>query len=135
VLLNAVVNWSATFTPSSVTTLNVPGYADITFEILRNDIVIYRVGQTATQKGFPLVQPAFQFSRPTSTFEIASLLYFDTTPIFCNEKIDFAERNTYTLAATNINLIAPQVSIIPATTSAAVGAVTLVATEVEACKK
>ncbi|MDR3589509.1 MAG: hypothetical protein P4N41_07575 [Negativicutes bacterium] len=134
VLLSAVVNWSATFTPPTPTAvLNVPGFADVTFELLRNGVVIYRVDQTAVQKGVPLVQPTFPFTT-VSTFEIASLLHFDFrlpgfdfTPPLCLQ-----EFNVYTLRATNIALVPPQVATGTATTTAAVGAATLVAEKVEA---
>ena len=128
VLLSATINWSATFTPPTpAAVLNVPGFADVTFELLRNGIVIYRVDQTAIQKGFPLNQPAFLFTVTVSTFEIASLLHFDFTLPACHH-----EFNVYTLRATNIALTAPQVATGTATTTAAVGAVTLVAEKVEA---
>ena len=129
VLLSAVVNWSATFTPAAATTLNAPGFADVTFELLRNGIVIYRVNQTIEQKGFPLVQ-TIQFTTATSSFQIASLLYFDFIPTICRNQF-----HVYTLRATNIALTNPQVPAgSTATTTAAAGAVTLVAEKTEACR-
>jgi len=148
VLLNAVVNWSATFTPPATpSVLNLTGFADVTFELLLNGSVIYRVSQSAVQKAIPLSQPTFLFAIASTTYEIASLLHFDTTPadfnigcklgsnIGCNIGCNCSGINTYTLRATNIFLVPPQVSTGIATTSAVVGAVTLVAEKVNACKK
>lgn len=127
VLLSAVINWSATFTPpSSVSTssiLNTPGYANVTFEFLTNGVVVYRVTQTAVQKGFPINQPTVLFTLAVPTYEIASMLFLDTTPICCNRHQKF---NTYTLRANNIALVSPTISTGGATTTAAVGAVTFV---------
>jgi len=128
VSLSAVINWSATFSPpSSVSTsslLNTPGYADVTFEFLRNGIVIYRVTQTSVQKGMPLNQPAVLFTLAIPTYEIASMLFLDLTPIRYS---GHPEPNVYTLRATNISLIPPQISIVGgATTTAEVGAVTFI---------
>lgn len=133
VLLNAVVNWSATFTPPSTTaTLVVPGLASITFEILRNGAVLYRVSQTAIQNAF--------FTRPDGTttpltvYQIATLLHFDTAldaPQFCNE--GSPQLDVYLLRATNVLLVAPQVSAGTAVTTAAVGAVTFIAEKAKTC--
>lgn len=127
VLLSAVINWSATFTPpSSVSTstlLNTPGYANVTFEFLTNGVVVYRVTQTAVQKGFPINQPTVLFTLAVPTNEIASMLFLDTTPNCCNQHQKF---NIYTLRANNIALIPPIISTGGATTTAAVGAVTFV---------
>ncbi len=134
VLLSAVVNWSATFTPPTPTAvLNVPGFANVTFELLRNGVVIYRVDQTTVQAATPLVQPVFPFTT-VSTFGIASLLHFDFTPLVFDSTIAccHSEFTVYTLRATNIVLTAPQVAAGTATTTAAAGAVTLVAEIVEA---
>ncbi|MDF2501352.1 MAG: hypothetical protein K0Q77_2066 [Anaerosporomusa subterranea] len=134
VLLNAVVNWSSTFTPPGTTaTLVVPGFANVTFEILRNGVVIYRVTQTAIQNSF-FTQPAGTTTSLT-TYQIATLLHFDTTsvvPQFCNERAP--KINVYTLRATNILLVAPQVSAGTAVTTAAVGAVTFIAEKIKACR-
>jgi hypothetical protein len=127
VLLSAVINWSATFIPpSSISTssiLNNPGYANVTFEFLTNGVVIYRVTQTTAQKGFPINQPTVLFTLAIPTYEIASMLFLDTTPLCCNRHPQF---NSYTLRATNITLVSPVVSTGGATTTAAVGAVTFV---------
>lgn len=124
VLLSAVINWSATFSPPATpSVLNVPGFADITFEFLTNGTVVYRVTQTAMQKGIPLIQPTFLFTVAVSTFEIASMLFLDTTPL-CNSCHKLC--NVYTLRATNISLVTPQTVTGGATTTAAVGAVTFV---------
>lgn len=138
VLLNAVVNWSATFTPpTTASVLNVPGFADVTFELLLNGTVIYRVSQTAIQKAVPLVQPTFLFTNASTTYQIASLLHFDITPVDQHVVCGCSglNINTYTLRATNIFLSPPQVSAGTATTTALVGAVTLVAEKVAACSK
>ncbi|MDF2571909.1 MAG: hypothetical protein K0R55_3513 [Sporomusa sp.] len=134
VLLNAVVNWSSAFNPpSSTATLVVPGFADITFEILRNGVVIYRVTQTAIQNAF-FTQP-IGTTTVLTTYQIATLLFFDTPPVvqqFCNEGAP--QLNVYTLRATNILLVAPQVSSETATTTAAIGAITFIAEKVKACR-
>ena len=120
--LSATVNWSATFIPPDTpAVLNVPGFADVTFEILLNNIaVIYRVAQTAVQKGFPLIQPSFLFTIAVPTYEIASLGHFDRS-------LPVEEHRVYTLRATNISLTAPQVAAGTAVTTAQVGAVTFTA--------
>jgi len=128
VLLNAVINWSATFMPPATSAaLNVPGFADATFEIARNGFVINTVTQTAVQKGTPL-QTGFLFTETVPTFDIASLLHLDTTPLHS----DFREF-VYTLRATNISIVPPQVTGGGATASAEVGAVTFVAQVIESC--
>lgn len=120
VILNAVVNWSATFTPSATaTTLVTPGFADVTFEFLRNGQVIYRVSQTVMQKGIPL---SGDFTAATTTLTTTALLHFN---------IATHGSHTYTLRANNIVLTAPVLASGTATTSAAVGAVTLIAEGVE----
>lgn len=134
VLLNAVINWSSTFTPlSTMATLVAPGFANVTFELLRSGAVIYRVTQTAMQNAF--------FAQPTgtttalTTYQIAAVLHFDTILAgkqFCNEAAP--PINAYTLRATNILLVAPQVSAGTAVTTAAVGAVTLIAEKTKACR-
>lgn len=127
VLLEAVINWSATFIPpasvSASSLLNIPGYANVTFEFLANGIVIYRVTQTAVQKGFPINQPTVLFTAAVPTYEIASMLFVDTAPLCHNRHQKF---NIYTLRATNITLIAPEFSTGGAAAAAAVGAVTFV---------
>lgn len=125
VSLSAVINWSATFFPpsgvSSSTILNNPGYANVTFEFLRNGVIIYRVNQTAGQNGFPINQPTALFTLAVPTFEIASMLFLDTTPL-CNNRHQKA--NTYILRANNIILVPPAFTASGATTTAQVGAVT-----------
>ena len=119
VILQAVINWRATFTPNDTTyALTTPGFADVTFELLLNGQVVYRVSQTAMQKGIPLTG---NFATATSTDEMTVLLHFD---------IPVRGNNTYTLQATNIVLTAPVLASGTATTSAAVGAVTFVVEEV-----
>lgn len=126
VLLSAVINWSATFIPpSSVSTssiLNTPGYANVTFEFLTNGVVIYRVTQTAAQMGFPINQPTVLFTLAVPTYEIASMLFLDTTSFCCKQQ----KMNNYTLRATNITLVSPAVATGGASTTANVGAVTFV---------
>lgn len=128
VLLQASINWSVTFIPpssiSNASILNTPGYANVTFEFLRNGIVIYRVTQTAVQKGIPLNQPTTLFTLAIPTYEIAAMLFVDLMPI---RHAQHHGSTAYTLRATNIILFAPQIaSIGGATITAAVGAVTFV---------
>lgn len=124
VLLSAVINWSATFTPppsiSTSSILTTAGYANVTFEFLTNGSVVYRVTQTAVQKGIPLNQPTVLFTTAVPTYEIASMLFSD--PARCHR----TEANVYMLRATNILLAAPLIVTGGATTTAAVGAVTFV---------
>lgn len=125
IILEAVINWSATFSPpssiSSSSILNNTGYANVTFEFLKNEVVIYRVTQTAAQTGISLNQPTVLFTSPVSTYEIASMLFFDANSFHgcCSE--------IYQLRATNILLSAPKLSTGGATITAAVGAVTFLA--------
>ena len=131
VLLSGVINWSATFTPPATpSALNVPGFVDVTFEILRDGIVLYTVTQTAVQKGAPVNQE-FLFTTAVPTFELAALLHLDnrTLSSICDNSREFI----YTLRATNVLLAAPQVDAGVATVTAAVGGVTLVAQEFAAC--
>jgi hypothetical protein len=128
VALSAVINWSATFIPpasiSTISILNTPGYADVTFEFLRNGVVIYRVTQTAAQKAIPLNQPTVIFTSAIPTYEIASMLFFDRIPI-CDSR--HRKHSIYTVRATNIALVAPQVLVTGgASTTAEVGAITFV---------
>jgi hypothetical protein len=129
VLLSAVINWSATFIPpasvSTTSILNNPGYANVTFEFLRNGIVIYRVTQTAIQNGFPINQPTVLFTLAVPTYEIASMLFLDTASICCNRHPNIS---CYTVRANNITLVSPIVATGGAVTTAAVGAVTFVVT-------
>lgn len=120
VIVQAVVNWSATFTPSATATvLTIPGFADVTFEILLNGQVVYRVSQSVMQKEIPL---SGNFTAATTTEATTSLLHFN---------VSVHGANTYTLRANNIVLTAPVLASGTATTSAAVGAVTLIAEGVE----
>lgn len=120
VILNAVVNWSATFTPSTTaTTLTTPGFADVTFELLRNGQVVYRVSQTVMQKEIPIIG---NFTTATTTLTTTELLHVN---------IPVHGSNTYILRANNIVLTAPVLASGTAITSAAVGAVTLIATGTE----
>ena len=123
--LSAVINWSASFFPpsgvSTSTILNNPGYANVTFEFLRNGVVIYRVNQTIGQVGFPINQPTVLFTLAVPTYEIASMLFLDTTPL-CNNR--HLKANTYLLRANNITLVPPAFTAGGAATTAQVGAVT-----------
>ncbi len=120
VILQAVVNWNATFTPSATaTTLAIPGFADVAFEFLLNGQVVYRVNQTVIQKEIPIIG---NFTAATTTYTTTTLLHFN---------IATHGSNTYTLRANNIVLTAPVLVSGTATTSAAVGAVTLIAEGLE----
>lgn len=69
------------------------------------------------------------------TFEIASLLHFDrpvVADVPCINSRNGRNRSfVYTLRATNVALVAPLVAGETATVTAAVGAVTFVAEEIE----
>ena len=123
VIIKSVVNYSVTFTPpSAAAPLTTPGYGDITFELLVNGNVVYRVLQTALQKGFPL--PPANFSTPATTFEIASLLHVNQTSACCCNPCGYYD--ILTLRAT-ANLVAPLTTTGTATIAANAGAVTLIA--------
>lgn len=130
ILLFGVVNWSITVTPliDSVA-IAIPAYGQISFDILLNGIVIYRVTQTAAQFGFPITGV---FGIPSTTYNIATLLHFDTSALtaFTTSLV-----NTYTLRASNIILTPPLLSIGGLTAggiTAAAGPVTFLAEKVEA---
>jgi hypothetical protein len=129
VLLQAVINWSATFTPPANTsnvTITIPGYTTVSFEILLNGIVIARTTQTAVQNSTSPTSSS-TFSAATTTFNIAALSHFDKNPIFNCHLI-----KAYALRVTNISVVAPQVSSGVATASASAGAVTMLAGKVAA---
>lgn len=122
VLLLGTVNWSASFSAEIITR---GGSADVTFELLRDGAVIYRVTQSAVQLEVAAL------SRPVSAaaavFQIASLRHLDTTPL--TGKTNCV---TYTLRATNIILVKPDSPDEQNTVTAEAGAVTLTAQEIEA---
>jgi len=119
ILLTAVVNWSATFTPPSTsTTLSTPGYADATFELLRNGVIINRLTQTVVQKGTPL-STSLDFAIAVPTYELMALSFVDLSLLLCHT-------NTYTLRVTNLALVDPVVASGTATTTAQVGSISLV---------
>lgn len=120
VLLLANVNWSATFPGSAFTT---GGWAEVTFEILRDGVVIYRVHPSAVQgeNDGSTAPPAL------TVFRITALRHVDTTPV-----CDKTGKVTYTLRATNIIIVDP-VGETATTTKANVGAVMLTVKQIEAC--
>lgn len=126
VLLFAAVNWSATF--ATAVTL-VPGWVDVTFQLLRNGTLIYQVTESAVQT--PIGQQNLAVSFPGSTdFRAASLRYLDTAPTKACPGV-----LTYTLRATSI--VFKDTTDIDNNTfppTAAIGAVTLTAEEIEACR-
>ncbi|MEN6411796.1 MAG: hypothetical protein ABFC84_03395 [Veillonellales bacterium] len=122
-IVTAVVNWSATFTPPDgvSATVSTAGYADIVIELLFNNNVIYRVFQTALQKAIPL--PPALFSSASTTCEIAPLLYSYQMP-FCFNSCGYYDMIALHATA---KLVAPVVSTGTAAASANIGAVTLIA--------
>ena len=133
-VLRAVVNWSATYTPPATdTVLLTPGFAGVTFEILRNGTVIYRVAQTAVQNAF-FNQPAGTVS-PLTTYQIAALLHVDAAaPCRRSCPKQALPLQVYLLRAANIFLVAPEVAAGAAQTTAAVGAVTFIAEKTKTCR-
>lgn len=131
VLLMGTVNWSATFAFDTNTIVLRNGFANVTFQLLRDGNVIYQVTQTIRQKDLDNTS-----TTPVvlTTFEIAKLLYIDGLPLSGTSGL-----TTYTLRATNINLLTPLFahngSGADPTVTAAVGPVTLVAQEVEGCHR
>lgn len=77
VLLQGIVNWSATFTIPPAVRLEENGFAEVTFQLLRDGQVIYQVTQTLRQKDFEVSDE----SQTSTAFETASLLYLDTLPV------------------------------------------------------
>lgn len=129
-VIHAVVNWSATFTGfATPLVLATPGFAQITFELLRDGGPIQRVVQTAGQVGFTIGAP---FTGSSTTFEIATMLHLDTTSLtgIANPIA------TFILRATNILLSPPLTAAgTPAgTITAAAGLTSLIVEEVEACR-
>jgi hypothetical protein len=132
-LLHAVVNWSATFTPlSTPVNIAIIGNAQVTFQFLRNNTVIYQVIQSIPQ---PLVNLIPPFATAATGFDIASLLHFDTSSL-CDCLGTSGGFTTFTLRATNIILTPPLTpsGALAGTVTAAAGPVTLVVEEVEACR-
>lgn len=128
VLLQGVVNWSAAFTIPPSVEFGENGFAEATFQFLRDGQVIYQVTQTIRQKDFEVSSE----SQTNTSFDIASMVYFDAFPL-----TNPAEVITYTLQAADIALF-PQTSAFTDAgqpiASAAVGSVTLFAQEVGSCK-
>jgi len=91
VLLQAVVNWQALFSSPTQVSTAVSGSAEITFELLRDGEVIYRLTQSAVQIA------ASRQPTEGETNKIATLLHLDTQPLS-----GLSGQVTYTLRATNI---------------------------------
>jgi hypothetical protein len=128
-LVTAVVNWSVTFTPIGLAAQDFPGFAQITFELLRDGGPIQRVIQSAIQLVFSDdVVTAFT----STTFKIATLRHLDTTSLngITNPLATFLVR------ATNIILNPPlELGTTPvATVTAAAGLTSLTVEEVEASR-
>ncbi|NLP42772.1 MAG: hypothetical protein GX348_11455 [Veillonellaceae bacterium] len=126
VLLQGEVNWSAAFTIPPSEELDENGFAEVTFQLVREGEVIYQVTQTLRQKDFGVAA----VTQTTTTYEVASLLYFDNNSLLSQDK-----EITYTLRAADIALFT-QTGVfsgdeVPVVTAAA-GAVTLIAQETEA---
>lgn len=77
ILLMAAVNWSVTFDFVPVVDFAIiqPHIANITFELLRDSEVIYRITQSATQSIVPLARTGQRVT--STTYELVALLYFD----------------------------------------------------------
>ncbi|VBB05188.1 Hypothetical protein LUCI_0395 [Lucifera butyrica] len=129
-LVRAIINWSATFTPlASALALTSGGFAQVEFDLLRDGVVIERVFQTAPQVGFGVGIP---FTTASTTFEIAAMQILDTSSLVSDPPLSVFE-----LRATNVILTPPLSTvgtvITPVgTTTAAVGAVSLVVEQIEA---
>ncbi|AEG58834.1 hypothetical protein [Desulforamulus ruminis] len=125
VLLQAVINFSVTFTPLITPVIaTVPGFAQITFEFLLNGTPIYRVTETAEQAGLPL---GLLFTTASTTFETVNMLHFDLSNL---TGLSSTSIDTYTLRASNIILTPPLVTpagVAAGTVSAAAGPVTFIA--------
>jgi hypothetical protein len=128
-LIHALVDWSVTFTGLAIPVfIDVPGFAQVTFELLRDGGPIFSVTETANQAAPAILQ---LFVGPTTTFVKTTLLHLDTTSIGGAS----TPLSTFTLRATNVILTAPIFdAIAAATVTAAAGATTLVVEEIEACR-
>lgn len=118
VLLLANVNWSATFPGNAFTN---GGWAEVTFEVLRDDTVIYRVHQSALQgeNDGSTAPPALTVFRSTSLRHVDSA---------CAK----TGKVTYILRAANIVKVDP-VGETSVTARTNVGAVMLTVKQIEAC--
>jgi len=127
VLLLAAINWSVAFAPSVAL---IPGWINVTFQLLRNDLLIYEVTESALQAPIGQQTPALAVPGMTD-FRIASLRFLDMAPaLACPGRLQ------YTLRATNIMITATTAvdgEEPPPPPLAQIGAVTLTAEEVEAC--
>lgn len=120
VLLYADINWSACF-PGNVFTIG--GWAESTFEMLRDGVVICQVHQSAIQGETDSVT----LSPTLTVFRIAALRHLDTAPTH-----NKTGKVTYTLRATNIIAVDSQGETAEAT-KVHIGAATLTAQQIDAC--
>lgn len=124
VLLQGGVNWSAAFTIPPTEFLGEKGFAEVTFQLLRDGEVIYQVTETLRQKDFA----PDDVLQTNTTYDIASLLHLDTFSL-----TSAAGLTTYTLRATDVALFKQDAGTAGSEYPpvAAVGAVTFLAQELE----
>ncbi|MPM85604.1 hypothetical protein SDC9_132685 [bioreactor metagenome] len=127
ILLTAVANWGIRVTSNNqIVSISSAGSANVTFELLRNDTVIYRITQTAVQTFLNKSEGPVE----TATFEIADIRYLD----FSTRAIK-PGNNTYVLRVANITIIEPVISNgASVLTTASVGPVTFVAEVIDGDK-
>lgn len=125
ILLMAAINWSLIFTVRSDVDFLLlrAGSATVTFELLRDGVVINRMTQSVPQAIVSFEANETLFSVTTDS---AAMLQFDTTGLTATPGFV-----TYTLRATNVSIINPVVSSGTISSQVSVGAVTLIAEEIE----
>lgn len=134
-LVRAVVNWSATFDPIiTILALTGLGFAQVTFEVLRDGVVIGRVTQTINQPNGVIGILDLPFEDAVTGFNIATIEVLDTTSLIgCAGPIAVFE-----LRATNIIVVEPinalgTVITILADVFINAGLISLVVEEIDAC--
>lgn len=132
-IIRAVVNWSATFTPiGSVLPLTTPGFAQVQFELLANGGPVARVTETIGQVGFTIGEP---FTIASSAFDTTAIQVLDTQFLAGapNPISIFEVRVGNVILVPPANVVGTVVTPV-GTTTAAIGLVSLIVEEVDACR-
>ncbi|HBS58251.1 MAG TPA: hypothetical protein DEA44_03180 [Firmicutes bacterium] len=134
-LVRATMNWNATFTPLlSLLTLTGLGFAQVTFELLRDGVVIGRVTDTINQ---PDGSIGAVVATTTVGFDTTTVEVLDTSSI--TGAVASGAIAIFELRATNIVAVGPvnvlgTVTVPLATVTLAAALTTLVIEEIEACR-
>jgi hypothetical protein len=131
-IVTAVVNWNVTFTPIGLVDQDFPGFAQITFELLRDGGPIQQVTQSVIQLFF---SPDVLSSTASTTLEIATLRHLDTTSLggITNPLATFIIRATNIILTPSIDQVGTVRNPVSIVTAAA-GLTSLTVEEVEACR-